>query len=77
MVNQELVLRKTVAQIANSVNKIAPTIRPMPLISIGSDKLSNIHFMEYPGKEINIPKWNSLFEEIILCVGYSGRDSGL
>jgi hypothetical protein len=35
----------------------------MQLISLESDKLTNIHFMEYPAKENNIPKWNSLFKE--------------
>jgi hypothetical protein len=31
----------------------------MSLISLGAGELTNIHFLEYPGKEINIPKWNS------------------
>ena len=54
--NQILVLRETVAQIEDTVNIIDPAKQLMSLILIESDKLTNIHFEEYPEKENNIPK---------------------
>ena len=47
----------------------------MQLISLGSNGSTNIYFAEYPGGEINILEWISLFDVAILEGGVPERIS--